>query len=387
MAKINKSLLEVAPKKRKSKAMAAKVEKKAHVSAKAKAAYKGIFKIRTANQCVNDAKKEDPPKKLFGSLIYEKGLTIFFGNTHAGKTAVAMNVAQSIASGNQFKDIPMEAKAQRVAYFDFELSDKNFELKSSNEYKDHFEYSNNFYRLTLNLAELGDNSLTPDGIIKQIKIAVDYAEAKIFFIDNISWLEQHGLETTKEANKLMKELWKMSREGYAVIVLGHTTKKDDTEPMTISSLAGSAAVSRYLESCLAINWSVLDPKYRYIKQLKNRWGEEEYGRNNVLPIILGKDGLLTFHRNQKDIIQVQKKVKGETQYIDLDLTDESNHLSKNVTATEREEFIKTNVIQGNMRVTDAAKTLGVSRQTIYRDVDSLSDTMEEGTVSTWPKQP
>lgn len=363
MAKMNKGLLEKTPRKRKSK--------------KEKQAYKGIFKMRTANQCLEDAKKEDPPKKLFGSLIYEKGLTIFFGNTHAGKTAVAMNVAQSIASGIPFNGIEMEAKAQRVAYFDFELSDKNFESKSSDEYKDHFEYSENLYRLTLDLAELGDNSLSPDGIFKEIKKAVQWAEAKIFFIDNISWLEQHGLETTKEANKLMKELWKLSREGYAVIVLGHTTKKDDTEPMTISSLAGSAAVSRYLESCLAINWSILDKKYRYIKQLKNRWGEEDYGRNNVLPIIFGKDGLLTFHKNQKDIIQVQKKVSGETQYIEIDLRHESNHLSKNVTPTEREEFVKENVIQGNMRVTEAAKSLGVSRQTIYRDLDNLSNPNEK----------
>ena len=338
-----------------------------------------MFTVRTANQRVEDAKSMPVPRKLFGSFIYESGLTIFFGNTHAGKTAVAMNIAQSIASGVPFKGIEMDAEAQKVVYFDFELSDKNFELKSSEEYKNHFKYSDNLSVVTPDLAKM-EGKITAEIIMDSITAVVEQQDAKVLFIDNISWLEQNGLETSKEANKLMKDLWVLSRPkvdkdkisgGYAVIVLAHTTKKDNCEPMTISSLAGSAAVSRYLESCLAINWSVLGKQYRYIKQLKNRWGEEEYGKDNVLPIVLGKDSILTFHKATKAELEVEKGTEENSKFLTIELSQESSHLSEVMTVTDREEFVKKNVVEGDMSIREAAAKTGYSHTTIKRDKDKI----------------
>jgi archaellum biogenesis ATPase FlaH len=181
---------------------------------KKKATKKNImFEVRTANARVAAAKKLDIPQKLFGSFIYEEGLTIFFGNTHAGKTVVAMNIAESIASGNALNEIEMDAKPQKVVYFDFELSDKNFELKSSDQYENHFTYSENLIMVTPDLGLMKDTKLTAQDIIDSITSVVEKQEAKVFFVDNISWLETEGLETTKEANKIMKALWLLSRKG------------------------------------------------------------------------------------------------------------------------------------------------------------------------------
>tara|TARA_B110000483_G_scaffold78348_1_gene97663 strand:+ start:168 stop:1268 length:1101 start_codon:yes stop_codon:yes gene_type:complete len=329
-----------------------------------------MFKVRSANKRIEDVKGEPIPQKLFGSFIYEQGLTIFFGNTHSGKTVVAMNMAEAIASGNALSEIEMEAKPQKVVYFDFELSDKNFELKSSDNYENHFTYSDNLIMTTPDLNLMKGGKLTAKEIIDSITAVVSEQEAKVFFVDNISWLETEGLETTKEANKLMKELWLLSRRGYAVIVLAHTTKKDDSEPMTFQSLAGSAAVSRYLESCLAINWSIIDrKKMRYLKQLKNRWGEEEYGHENVLPIIIGKDGMLTFHKLQNMTIEVEKGGENKS----LDLKNESSHLTAVVTVNQREEFVKENVIDGKMSLRIAASLTNVSHETIRRDVIKINN--------------
>jgi hypothetical protein len=330
-----------------------------------------MFSVRTANARITEAKKIDIPKKLFGSFVYSEGLTVFYGNTHAGKTAVAMNIAEAIASGKQLSEIPMEAEPQRCVFFDFELSDKNFELKSSEEYQNHYIYSDNLITVTPDLDKMDASQITAKFIIDSIKSVVGQLQAKVFFIDNISWLEQNGLETSKEANKLMKELWVLSRSGYAVVVLAHTTKKYDSDPMTLNTLAGSAAVSRYLESCFAINWSAVDKKkMRYIKQLKNRWGEMEYGADNVLPILIGVDKKLTFHKVQDLIIQ---KEDGNGVKEDLDLTKEASHLKTVMTVGEREEFIKANVLSGEMNQSDAARAVGVSRQQISRDVKKLSN--------------
>ena len=209
-------------------------------------------------------------------------------------------------------------------------------------------------------------------IFDNIKKTADAEKSKIIFIDNISWLEQNGLETTKEANKLMKELWRLSRQDFAVIILAHTTKKDDSEPMTLSSLAGSAAVSRYLESCFAINKSILDKNYRYLKQLKNRWGNEEYGYMNVFPIILGLNSRLTFHKNEDLFMQVQIG-KGKRAYMEeIDLRHESSHLTKAVTVSEREQFVKEWVVDGDTSLRDAALKLNVSHETIRRDAVSYT---------------
>lgn len=347
-------------------------EKVSHVTESPIDDEKSFFKIRTANERIASVKGKPKPKKLFGSFIYEQGLTIFFGNTHSGKTAVAMSIADSIASGVSLNGLEMEAKPQKVIYFDFELSDMNFEFKSSEDYKNHFDYSDNLIMPETNLENM-KVTFGAKEIFDHIIYTSDKAKAKIIFIDNISWLEQNGLETTKEANKLMKDLWRLSRNGYAVIILAHTTKKDDAEPMTLSSLAGSAAVSRYLESCFAINKSIREPKtWRYLKQLKNRWGPEEFGFENVFPIIMGIDSRLTFHKNPQERIQVEIGTGKYAQLKDLELKKESSHLTKvTTTLQEREQFVKENVVDGNLSYRQAAAKLNVSAQTINRDVKSI----------------
>ena len=165
-----------------------------------------IFSVRTANARITEAKKIDIPKKLFGSFIYSEGLTVFYGNTHSGKTAVAMNIAEAITSGKQLSEIPMEAEPQPCVFFDFELSDKNFELKSSEEYQNHYIYSDNLITVTPNLEKMDASQITAKFIIDQIKSVVEQLQAKVFFIDNISWLEQNVLSGEMNQSDAARDL-------------------------------------------------------------------------------------------------------------------------------------------------------------------------------------
>ena len=84
----------------------------------------GMLSIRSANQTLMEAKQRPDPKPLWLSLWYEGEVCCLFADSNLGKSIYAVQIADSIA------------QTQRVLYFDFELSDKQFQLRyTDNEVK------------------------------------------------------------------------------------------------------------------------------------------------------------------------------------------------------------------------------------------------------------
>ncbi|HLA95926.1 MAG TPA: AAA family ATPase, partial [Pyrinomonadaceae bacterium] len=90
-----------------------------------------ILEIKSANEWVREAKRLPVPKMLFGEFWLENELAIMFAETGMGKSALAVQIAESIARGAKFQDGfgEVTAKPQRVLYLDFELSRKQFEMR------------------------------------------------------------------------------------------------------------------------------------------------------------------------------------------------------------------------------------------------------------------
>ena len=99
---------------------------------------KGLFKVKTANKWIESAKKRPIPKMLFGKLWFENELCILFADTNLGKSILAVQIGNSISKGKQIKGFDLEANKQQILYFDFELSDKQFENRYSINYKKHY---------------------------------------------------------------------------------------------------------------------------------------------------------------------------------------------------------------------------------------------------------
>jgi RecA-family ATPase len=242
-----------------------------------------LFVYKNANDWINDAKNKQIPKMIFSEFWFENELCIMFSDTNVGKSILAVQIANIISKGLNSKEFKYESKPQKVLYFDFELSDKQFENRYSENYEEHYSFDNNFIRVEIN----------PDAVVTNIKNYEDYlADAfekviistgsKVVIVDNITFLRAET-ENAKNALPLMKLLKNLkSKHNLSLLILAHTPKRDLTKPITKNDLAGSKMLINFCDSSFTIGSSAIDSNMRYIKQIKQRNCEEVYGADNVM---------------------------------------------------------------------------------------------------------
>lgn len=242
-----------------------------------------LFTVRTANNWLEEASKRPVPKMLFGKFWYEGELCILFADSNLGKSILAVQIANAISTGQNIDPFECEAATQPVLYYDFELSDKQFEVRYSVDYKDHYEFANIFYR-----AEMNPDSEMPPGfkdfdeyLSACLERSIIQTGSKIVVIDNITYLRGEN-EKAKHALPLMKHLKALkSRYGLSILALAHTPKRDMTLELTRNDLQGSKMLMNFCDSAFAVGESVLGIDMRYLKQIKQRNTSQVYGSSNV----------------------------------------------------------------------------------------------------------
>ena len=242
----------------------------------------GLFKVMTANQWIEQAKTRPIPKMLFGEFWYENELCILFADTNLGKTIKAVQIGDSISTGKHINGFKMEAQKQAVLYFDFELSDKQFENRYSINFKQHYSFNDNFIRVEINPeAEIPENGTFENFLYQSLEQSIIKTGAKILIIDNITYLKNET-ERAKDALPLMKYLKSLkSKYSLSILALAHTPKRDLSKPITRNDLQGSKMLINFVDSCFAIGESHTDKNLRYLKQIKARNTEIIYDTENV----------------------------------------------------------------------------------------------------------
>lgn len=249
---------------------------------------KGLFKVKTANQWIEEAKTNPIPQMLFGELWHDSELCILFADTNLGKSILAVQIADSISKGKTIAGFKLEAEKQPVLYFDFELSAKQFEIRycvkneAEKRLENHYSFDENFKRLEINPdAEIPKNKSFEDYLNQSLEQSITETGAKILIIDNLTYLKNET-EKAKDALPLMKHLKALkSRYGLSILALAHTPKRDLSKPLTRNDLQGSKMLINFVDSCFAIGESHTDKHLRYLKQIKARNTEIIYDTENV----------------------------------------------------------------------------------------------------------
>ena len=243
---------------------------------------KGLFTVKSASKWIEQAKSRPIPKMLFGQLWFENELCILFADTNLGKSILAVQVGNSISRGESVKGFTLEAEKQSVLYFDFELSDKQFEARYSDNFTNHYPFDSNFIRV-----EINSNSEVPTNIDfetylnQSLELTISETGTKILIIDNLTYL-RNGTETAKDALPLMKHLKALkAKYNLSILALAHTPKRDLSKPITRNDLQGSKMLINFCDSSFAIGESFTDKHLRYIKQIKQRNCELVYDADNV----------------------------------------------------------------------------------------------------------
>lgn len=243
----------------------------------------GLLKVQTASLWLEEASKRPIPQMLFSEFWLEGELCMLFADTNVGKSILAVQLGDSISRGLPIPGFRLEASPQKVLYVDFELSDKQFEARYSEDFKQHYRFSDQLLRAELVIPPEMEEA---DGHLEALvhaALAQSVVEtgARVLIIDNITYLSQET-ERAKHALPLMKHLKALQRKyDLSILTLAHTPKRDLTKPLTRNDLQGSKMLINFCDSAFTIGESTQDSRVRYLKQIKARSTEVKYHGDQV----------------------------------------------------------------------------------------------------------
>ena len=249
----------------------------------------GLFTVMPANNWIEQAEARPIPKMLFSEFWYEGEVCILFADTNLGKSILAVQIANSISRGEPIPAFKLEAEAQKVLYFDFELTDKQFQNRYSKDYQNPYKFSDNLFRIEINPeSEVPDGSTFEDYLNKSIEHSIIETGAKILIVDNLTYLSAEN-EKAKNALPLMKQLKTLKNKyNLSLLILAHTPKRDLSKQLTRNDLQGSKMLINFCDSCFAIGESFTDKSIRYLKMIKARNTEHIYDADNVIECRIDK---------------------------------------------------------------------------------------------------
>lgn len=243
---------------------------------------KGLFIVKTGNRWIEQAKTRPIPQMLFGEFWFEGELCILFADTNLGKSILAVQIGNSISRGEQIRGFKLEAPPQPILYFDFELSDKQFENRYSKQFEQHYNFDNNFIRVEINPdASIPETLGFENYLNHSLERSINETGAKVLIIDNLTYLKNET-EKAKDALPLMKHLKALKNKyGLSILALAHTPKRDLSKPINRNDLQGSKMLINFCDSSFSIGESNIDKSLRYLKQIKARNTEILFDAENV----------------------------------------------------------------------------------------------------------
>lgn len=295
----------------------------------------GMLTIKTANRTIKEAALRPNPDALYLTLWYEGEVCCLFSDSNLGKSILAMQIAAQIA------------RIRKVLYFDFELSDKQFQLRYSDEQGNLNVFPDNLYRVEINRESL-DVSNFEDAIIGNIEQAALQTGAKVLIIDNLTYL-CIASEKGDVAGALMFRLMALKKKhGLSMLILAHTPKRCLSNPITQNDLAGSKKLYNFFDSVFAIGKSAKDSNLRYIKQLKVRYGNYTYDSDNV-------------------IVSAIEKVGAFLQFVNIGYATEKEHLKEPSEKDVSQEIENIKQLSGQGKsIREIAKELNISKSKVGR---------------------
>lgn len=271
----------------------------------------GSLKIRMANDWNMEAELMADPVPLFSLYWTEGEIACLFADSNVGKSILAVQIGCELA-----------AKGKPLLYFDFELSRKQFQMRYCTDSGKTYVFPPTFMRGECRPEDLDPGVSLEDTIIEDIAAACVSNHVRHVIIDNINTLTSKG-QDGEVALKLMSRLRKLKMmHDLSILVVAHTPKRDQNEPLTDNDLAGSKNLFNVFDAVFGMNKCTVNPQLRYIKQLKARSAAVKYGADNV------------------EVMRMEKRDDGFLGLVHVKFDTEMNMLKRNKRSEEREQVLK-----------------------------------------------
>ena len=299
----------------------------------------GLLSIKSANDWIEDSIKMPDPKTFFNGLIVQYENTVIFAASNVGKSILAMQIAEHIAW------------TEKILYLDLELSSKQFQMRYTDATTGEIHmFPSNFQR-----AEIDPEYIVGLDLEQEILDSIEEAAMQgttFFIIDNITFICNDSEKGATAGNFMMKLIRLKRKYGLTTIVIAHTPKRRSWEPITQNDLAGSAKLMNFFDAGIALARSAKDNNLRYLKQVKVRTGEYNYGADNVIIYDISKDnGCLKF--------ELQGYAK------------EDDHLKNRDSGDDYDEIIGILKLQRDGKtIREIAEILDMSKSSVQRRLDT-----------------
>jgi RecA-family ATPase len=330
-----------------------------------------LLKKRTFSERLNSAKSKPPITPLFDAFWLKGELAFLFGSAGIGKSILAVQIADAIAKGAKIQGFDGPQEPMKVGYFDFELSDTQHLRRYSDEKGNVYQFSDNFWSYEIDYeidpcTPLQNGMNYQDLILQEIEQAIIEDGIEVVVIDNLSILNNNVTES-KDASELMQKLQSLkNRHKISMLVVGHTTKRDLSRPLTRNDMSGSMNLINFCDSAFAIGESLKESNVRYLKQIKVRNAEYKYGSENVATFRIVKNGCyLCF------------------EFIGFD--DEKEHLRDRTEAEINElneKIIALHQSEPNLSYSEIAKRLNTSKMRVSRVLKKALNKQNSGVSNT-----
>ena len=321
-----------------------------------------IPKIRTARQRMAEAKNQPHIKQLLSMIWQTNELHLLFADTGVGKSILAVAISDAISKGKNLIVLVNENQPLTVLYYDFELSDRQFRKRYTNDSGEEHIFNKNFYIDNVDFGSLINSNPKlnfEDLLFQKIENDIRETEAKVLVIDNLTFLKMQSTQETQPALEVMRRLNNLKKEfDLSILVLAHTPKRPLNRPITINDLAGSKHLSNFADSISSIGRSMQGNEIRYIKQIKpSRSAELIYDIDNVITCRLIKnDCFLSFEF--------------------ISFNSEFDHLNQEETGnkeTPQKVYDLVKLLKENLTYDVIAVKLGISKGTITKWKDKYPD--------------
>ncbi len=237
------------------------------------------FVITPANAWNANAGGRQKPVHLFEDLWFEGEIALLFGAS--GKTTLAVQIAESIASGRVIQTAVMTAVAQPVLYLDLCLSEKQFGLRYTAELEketdvaecNDYDFSENFKRVEMPADSAIRDAEDCRKFGQGIEWLVEKTGAKVLIVDSLTALRHSSSGTVGEI-MLLRELNRLKRElGLSILVIVNDEVRKTGGTLTVRDLGPSMILANFVDSVFAIGKSGNAGPFRYLKHLRARGTE------------------------------------------------------------------------------------------------------------------
>ena len=242
--------------------------------------------------------------QIAGQLLFAGDLGFLFGKANAGKTPLAFLIAEQFCTGKTIL-APLQCNAMRgnALVVDFELSMRQqgnrYRSENGTAYQFCKEPGSTLYRAEWKGIGAARKDFTTY-IVDRITNAALENKCALVIVDNLSALRAQGEKSYEAAGLVMLLKQRLCVEhGITVLVIAHPPKIAPTSPITIDSMAGSAAYGNLADSVFSIMPSCQGPYIKRIQQHKSRNSADcsvvfDSQHNLIVESSQRPDGLITF---------------------------------------------------------------------------------------------